>query len=199
VRKHALDGTSTPGEGDGDAEPDGEAEEADGDRNNDDQSMHDDSASNDVDTIPKRKRFRQIHTQYSDDSSTENSMCENSLADCLPHAPVDYDIELVFKPHPMDPDFEGRNVSRYIKTTGNATGVYVVRMHVKCRAIKIKFVICNSFFFFNGKSCFFLELFLLKAATAASRANNRLKSKFTIWDQPITIYWQPGARQFVVC
>lgn len=134
VRKQALDGTSTPVDGDGEGDADVEAE-VEGDREVDadheaenhhddhphDQEMHD-SASNDIDndTIP-RKRFR----PYSDDSSTENSMGESSLPEHIPEAPVRVgEMELVFRPHPQEAEPDAVNTLRFIKTTSNATGRY---------------------------------------------------------------------------
>ncbi|KAK7112637.1 hypothetical protein V1264_012065 [Littorina saxatilis] len=140
VRKH-MDGTRTPGEGDedggADGDPDAEAEgdrdlrddQHDGENHHDDHhrnnrhhldgdnDMHDESASNDVDSIP-RKRFR----PYSDDSSTENSMGEGSMTENIPDPPVRVgEIELVFRPHPQEAEANAGNTLRFIKTTSNAT------------------------------------------------------------------------------
>ena len=135
VRKQALDGTSTPVDGEGEGDADAEAE-VEGDREVDadhetenhhdddhphDQEMHD-SASNDIDNdaIP-RKRFR----PYSDDSSTENSMGESSLPEHIPETPVRVgEMELVFRPHPQEAEPDAVNTLRFIKTTSNATGRY---------------------------------------------------------------------------
>ena len=68
------------------------------------------------DNTPRKKQ-----KQFSDDSSTENSLLEAPESSQPEPAQQLSEIELVFKPHPKDGG-DGSEEARYIKTTANATG-----------------------------------------------------------------------------
>ena len=74
------------------------------------------TASNENTPIKKQK-------QFSDDSSTENSLLDVPELN-LQEPPQQQltEIELVFKPHPKDGLLDRTEEPRYIKTTANATG-----------------------------------------------------------------------------
>ncbi|XP_060577564.1 E3 ubiquitin-protein ligase RING2-like [Ruditapes philippinarum] len=58
--------------------------------------------------------------QFSDDSSTENSLLDGLPESSQPEVPQLNEIELVFKPYPKE-GADRSDESRYIKTTANAT------------------------------------------------------------------------------
>ncbi|KAH3861336.1 hypothetical protein DPMN_024263 [Dreissena polymorpha] len=71
------------------------------------------------DNTPRKKP-----KQYSDDSSTENSLLECPEPSQKESTQQLSEIELVFKPHPKDIS-PGHEDPRYIKTTANATGMTI--------------------------------------------------------------------------
>ena len=92
-------------------------------------------------TLPCRTECQSV----SDDSSTEISMEQPSLP--LPETNVDSglaELDLVFRPHPQDPDSQlGHSSVRYIKTTANATGSSFFCSITNCNIKYLVYCICS--------------------------------------------------------
>ena len=73
------------------------------------------------DNTPRKKQ-----KPYSDDSSTENSMFDVPPEPVPSHPDPPPDIELVFRPYPKEGAEDRVDEARFIKTTANATGIFLL-------------------------------------------------------------------------